>query len=420
MRAVDFTDLRRITLAETAQNGSPDRVSTIGVHAVVESVDMHDPILIPMVGLIRSLRALSLGGLFVALLTFVVNPSTSTAAVSDFNETRALGLMKSAKAESRAIAYRACRQLGTGGTSTYRSLLTSAHQHHVETIENAIGLASEEANRFSASLRNLQEQRTFTLKFTLADLKKDAGRLEDLRRAHADSLLWYKEACAQHGRATASMGAVNASATAVDEIKRELAYCANRKFAIGPRTFDRVLSKYSSYASNLHDRLAELTAFQRELQQQQIAMKHNRAQTWATLEMRAFADLLNERRQNLGLTQLKLETRLSEACTKHAQEMVALKYFAHHSPVVENATPEIRARNARYRGTFVGENIFFYASGQDARTAFDAWWKSDGHRFVMFDPKPDQLGLSNKPVTHWNLMTGSAAEKTQIRSTSTR
>ena len=90
-------------------------------------------------------------------------------------------------------------------------------------------------------------------------------------------------------------------------------------------------------------------------------------------------------------------------------------YFAHRSPVAENSTPERRAANADYRGTFVGENIYFYATPQGARAAFDAWWQSDGHRFVMFDPKSDQLGLSNRPATHWAMMTGTAPVRTEVK-----
>ena len=116
---------------------------------------------------------------------------------------------------------------------------------------------------------------------------------------------------------------------------------------------------------------------------------------------------------------LRLDKRLATASAKHSNEMAEMKYFSHRSPVERNATPERRAQNAKYPGTFVGENIFFYASPKSARAAFEAWWRSDGHRFVMFDPKSDEIGLSNKPATHWTMMTGSAPEKVPVKAVRT-
>ncbi|MGI9243073.1 MAG: CAP domain-containing protein, partial [Verrucomicrobiales bacterium] len=295
------------------------------------------------------------------------------------------------------------------------ALLQKAAAFHREKIEASIGLAGEEANRFSGTVAKLREQRNFALDFTLADIEKESGALIDLRRAHGDAALWLKEANAQHGRAAASMGVVNSSATAIDEIRRELAYCAGGVVAISQRTFNRVLSKHSSMASNLHDRLGELSAFHQDGQRYRKAREHNGTQTWASTEMRAFADIVNEWRHVLGLPALRLEKRLSVACAAHSTEMIEMGYFAHRSPVEGNSTPGQRASNADYKGTFVGENIYFYSSPQGARAAFDAWWQSDGHRFVMFDPRSDELGLSNRPGTHWTMMTGTAPVRTEVK-----
>ena len=314
-----------------------------------------------------------------------------------------------AEHDSRKLSYEACRKLGTEGKPAYLELLEKARAFHQKKIEGSIGLAGEEANKFSATLTKLEEHREFSMQYTLTDLENDSSKLADLLRAHEETRLWFEEAGEQHGRAAASFEVVFSSASALDEIRRELAYCGGKKFTIAGRTFDRILSKHSNAASNLHDRLAELMSFSKAQTDYEAATRHNRAQTWASSEMRAFADLLNARRLCLGLPILRLEDRLCEACEKHAHEMVRLEYFDHRSPVRQNATPELRVKNSRYRGTFVGENIFFYSSPKTARGAFDAWWKSDGHRCVMFDPKPNELGLSNSTGTHWTLVTGVAA-----------
>jgi len=337
--------------------------------------------------------------------------------VSEFSQTQALAMMKRPEPESRAITYQACRQLGAEGKSVYHGLLEDARNFHLKKIEDSIGLASEEANHFSSTLMKLREHREFTMHFTLTELEKDTAKLADLKQAHHETQLWFKEAKDQHGRATASMQVIHSSASALDEIRRELAYCGGKQFTIGQRTFDRILSKHSNAASNLHDRLAEIVGFHESRTTYEVTTQHNRAQTWATSEMRSFADLLNERRQTLGLPILRLERRLSQASDMHSQEMARLRYFDHISPVKENATPDLRAKNSRYPGTFVGENIYFYAKPRGASMTFDAWWQSDGHRFVLFNPKPNEIGLSNRNGTHWTMMTGLAPQpKKELKS----
>ena len=84
-------------------------------------------------------------------------------------------------------------------------------------------------------------------------------------------------------------------------------------------------------------------------------------------------------------------------------------------PFRSAGAPLLEAIRHSYAGSFVGENIYFYASPRRSGAAFDAWWQSDGHRFVMFDPKSEQIGLSNTPATHWTMMTGVAPAREEIR-----
>lgn len=373
-------------------------------------------ILIPHMGWSRGWRSLVFAAaVVVSCLQGDVVAQGEVTDFSEFDQKKALEIMRSSDAGTRALAYGACRKLGEKWKPSYRDLLKKAAAAHREKIEKSISLATDEANRFSGTLSKLGQQRNFALDYTLTDHEGEALALTELQRAHNDARFWLKETRAQHGRAVSSMARISSSSTAIDEIRRELGYCDGKAAVVASRTFNRVLSKYSTVASNLHDRLREQAAFGSALKQNAKAMEFNRAQTWATAEMRAFTDLLNDRRQVLGLPLLRLEKRLSAASSKHSKEMVTRKYFSHRSPVTENSTPERRAENVKYQGTFVGENIFFYGSPRRARAAFDGWWKSDGHRFVMFDPKSDQIGLSSGPATHWTMMTGMAPERVEVK-----
>jgi uncharacterized protein YkwD len=116
-----------------------------------------------------------------------------------------------------------------------------------------------------------------------------------------------------------------------------------------------------------------------------------------------FATLLNKKRHVLHLTPLRLDEALSKAASNHSSEMIRLGYFAHESPVPENKTPWIRAKNAGFQGNASGENIFMGSGAPDA--AFGGWWGSDGHRFIMFADGPNTLGCG--PVgSHWTMLTG--------------
>lgn len=109
----------------------------------------------------------------------------------------------------------------------------------------------------------------------------------------------------------------------------------------------------------------------------------------------------------MGLGSLRLDERLSEAAGQHSDEMKKMGYFAHESPVSENKEPGMRAANEEFEGQFRGENIFFSSAGASSVDAYRAWWKSDGHRFGMYDDRPDAIGVGlSSGATHWTTMTG--------------
>ena len=65
----------------------------------------------------------------------------------------------------------------------------------------------------------------------------------------------------------------------------------------------------------------------------------------------------NIRRQRVGLLPLRHENRLRQGSRAHSQEMEQLKYFAHVSPVEENASVKKRFMNAGIKNGLGGENI---------------------------------------------------------------
>ena len=90
-------------------------------------------------------------------------------------------------------------------------------------------------------------------------------------------------------------------------------------------------------------------------------------------------DATNAYRLMMGAAVLEIDERLVRAARKHSQEMVELGYFAHDSPVAENASFGTRCAREGYSGAS-GENI---AGAGDGIGAFNGWYGSSGHHSNM-------------------------------------
>lgn len=109
-------------------------------------------------------------------------------------------------------------------------------------------------------------------------------------------------------------------------------------------------------------------------------LKYNETtKTSLTAEERSCILVTNEYRMMFGLKALKVFEPLVQAARKHSQEMVAKNYFAHESPVPENATPGKRV--AREGGKYTGENIAM--GNTDGKATFHQWYTSSGHHRNM-------------------------------------
>ncbi|MFQ5606283.1 MAG: CAP domain-containing protein [bacterium] len=65
----------------------------------------------------------------------------------------------------------------------------------------------------------------------------------------------------------------------------------------------------------------------------------------------------NRQRKRLGMKPFEFEVRLQKVARQHSGEMVELKYFEHHSPVIKNQTIRQRVSRAGIKYGIQGENI---------------------------------------------------------------
>ncbi len=100
-------------------------------------------------------------------------------------------------------------------------------------------------------------------------------------------------------------------------------------------------------------------------------------------------DRVNAERVKAGVPPLRLDSRLSLAAQRHADDMLARDYFSHASP--EGRTVIHRAATAWYSFHLIGENIAF---GQlSAEQVVQAWMESPEHRRNILDHGFIHMGL---------------------------
>ena len=97
----------------------------------------------------------------------------------------------------------------------------------------------------------------------------------------------------------------------------------------------------------------------------------------------------------VGLSALRLDVKLCDACRGHSKDMVDLGFFSHTSPVAGKESPWQRAALA---GTSAGaENIA--AGAAEGEDAIRMWWYSPGHhRNMMAGHRRVGLG---RHQSHW-------------------
>ncbi len=93
-------------------------------------------------------------------------------------------------------------------------------------------------------------------------------------------------------------------------------------------------------------------------------------------EEQKMLDFINQERITRDLRPLVMDPSLTVAARDHSQEMIALNYFSHESPVIGDL--EARIKNSGIKNwAIVGENL---AGAQDVKIAHDALMKSEKHK----------------------------------------
>lgn len=324
-------------------------------------------------------------------------------AIPPFVAQKALQWMQDSDPEKREAAYRTFQLYGDEGGAIYRRTLTQARRLHHRKLSRL--LDDERFNPFLGlpvlhdSLKKERERIDALIK---TDYQKDPGKIAMLRR-EVESLAKLndriRKMAAKDNERLAN--AIEPVATALAEVMREIKLI-DEEAGDDPITPEAALQDSFEGIRYLETK-KRVTRIKQEMAEEEAARRDNEACDWANPSQKDFTRILNESRALFALTPLRLEERLSEAATGHSRDMATVGFFAHQSPVPGKKSPGDRARLAGFKHRWSGENIFAGSGSPDA--AYQAWFASDGHRFIMFARGPNLIGVGPHGK-HWTMMTG--------------
>lgn len=105
--------------------------------------------------------------------------------------------------------------------------------------------------------------------------------------------------------------------------------------------------------------------------------------------VRRVVERTNSYRSQNGCQPLTLESRLTQAAQKHAEDMANSDYFSHTG--LNGSTPWDRITATGYTYSTAAENIF--AGAGTPEEAVDGWYDSEGHRKNMLNCDLEQIGV---------------------------
>ncbi len=329
----------------------------------------------------------------------VEEPAIPAAAVQ-----KALEWMLKPDPKERAAAYRTFQLFGDEGSRIYRNTLEKALELHAKKIGTL--LENERLNPFSelpSLIEELQAERERIYALILTDFQKEPSKVRMLRN-EVDALSKLNK----NIRTIASKDSaplersIKTSATALSEVLREISIIDEDGTKEAAFNFEDSL--HAVHEGQIYLKIHHsIRLIQAEISALTLAHTTNETAAWPMKSQRHFARHLNTFRSLFALTPLRLEEKLSEASRDHSQDMASLGFFAHTSPVKNKRSPADRARLAGFQYRWTGENIYVGSSSPIA--AYDAWFASDGHRFIMFAKQPNLLGIG-LAGKHWTMMTG--------------
>jgi len=101
-------------------------------------------------------------------------------------------------------------------------------------------------------------------------------------------------------------------------------------------------------------------------------------------------DLINQERQNQGLTAYSMQGQLQGAARGHSTDMACNHFFSHTGSDDSSIGQRVNAQG--YSWSWVGENIFAGGSASP-QSAFDWWMNSAPHRANLLSPNYIDIGL---------------------------
>lgn len=318
--------------------------------------------------------------------------------------------MASTEASKRQAAYRTWLQMGPEAMARYESALKHSLAYHDDAIDKLAAGPRNRPNPYAEhelAADALDAERERILPLIRTDWKKEPKQVAMLRDEMATlEDLHDKLARTAMADTTAFDQAIDGHLEALFEVRREL-----ERF--DPESDSGELDDDELRESVLEDHLeaSHLKKLRSCFKQDRDFLASHEAANeanddlgnWANGTMKEFARTLNRERLLLGLPPLLMDEKLSDAAKGHSADMAGLGFFAHESPVPGKKTPWDRARKAGFEGRGSGENI--YMGSPAAQAAYDAWFASDGHRFIMHASGPNTLGVGISG-RHWTMMTG--------------
>ena len=296
------------------------------------------------------------------------------------------------------------RLYGDKGSSIYRRTLEKARTLHGKKLADI--LSDKRSNPF-LNLPDISEKlknhRARIYKLIKTDYKKQPDKIVMLRREveMLQKINGRVRMIAENDPATLDK-AVKVIATALAEVSREINIIDKTEFDRKKLDLDGALMSIYEGEVHLQNRKV-ITNIRKEIESLVSARLDNNASAWASVSQKDFANHLNEFRSLFAFTPLRLEEKLSDAAVGHSRDMASMGFFAHQSPIPEKKSPGDRARLAGFKHRWSGENIFMGSASPVA--AYDAWFGSDGHRFIMFANGPNLIGIGPYE-RHWTMMTG--------------
>lgn len=345
---------------------------------------------------------------FLGLLSAQDTETKKEAILPDAAVRKALQWMQDKNPEKRDAAYRTFQLYGGSARDIYRTTLEKAQRSHEKRLDRLLN--DEGKNPYhgidllTEELR-AERERVFPLIHT--DYKKAGDKIRMLR-SEVDKLntlnARIRKIAETDSKAFDQMVAV--IATAMAEIQRELKSLDDEEPSEDPPSSIEAQKEALNESFDGEVYIKTKGEVDRVRKESALLAKINKANAeskWANSSQKDFARIINSERTLFGISPLLLEERLSAAATGHSVDMATLGFFAHESPVEGKKSPWDRARVAKFQHRAMGENI--YMGSSSANAAYNAWFGSDGHRFIMFGKGANLIGVGPHG-RHWTMMTG--------------